>query len=71
VPIRGLGPPPRSLRKKKSPYTVVPHTLARAVQLFQALDINNDGVVTEEEFVDGECRAERERGRKRGREEER
>jgi hypothetical protein len=46
---------------KKSSYTVVPHTLARAVQLFQALDINNDGVVTEEEFVDGECRGKRER----------
>jgi hypothetical protein len=52
----------RSLRVKKSSYTVVPHTAARAVQLFQALDINNDGVVTEEEFVDGECRGEREIG---------
>jgi hypothetical protein len=26
------------------------------------LDINNDGVVTEEEFVDGECRGKREKG---------
>jgi Ca2+-binding EF-hand superfamily protein len=33
---------------------MVPHSAARAIQLFKALDINNDGVVTEDEFIDGE-----------------
>ena len=42
---------------KKTLHTLthpLPPYAARAIELFQALDINNDGVVTEEEFIDGE-----------------